>query len=122
MLGVDNVIFISILSGKLPPEQQQRARRVGLLGRDADAHRCCCSRSRGSSRLTEPLFTVVGREISGRDLILIGGGLFLLGKATYEIHDKLEGRGGPRLGARGAVFAASSCRSCCSTSCSRSTR
>jgi predicted tellurium resistance membrane protein TerC len=91
ILGVDNVIFISILSGKLPPEQQLRARRVGLLG--AMVMRILLLLSIAwIIRLTAPLFTVLGWEISGRDLILIGGGLFLLGKATVEIHDRLEGQ------------------------------
>ena len=90
VLGVDNVIFISILSGKLPLEQQKKARRLGLIA--AMVMRLALL---GSivwiSRLTADLFTVMGQGISGRDLILIGGGLFLLAKATYEIHDKLEG-------------------------------
>jgi predicted tellurium resistance membrane protein TerC len=90
VLGVDNVIFISILSGKLPPGQQRRARRVGLLA--AMVMRLALLWSIvWISRLTEPLIELFGLEVSGRDLILIGGGLFLLAKATYEIHDKLEG-------------------------------
>jgi predicted tellurium resistance membrane protein TerC len=90
VLGVDNIIFISILSGKLPPEQQPRARRLGLLA--AMVMRVALLFSLAwIIRLTEPWFTILGEEISGRDLILILGGLFLLGKSTYEIHDKLEG-------------------------------
>ena len=90
ILGVDNVIFISILSGKLPQDQQLKARRTGLLG--AMVMRILLLLSIAwIIRLTAPLFTVFGWEISGRDLILIGGGLFLLGKATVEIHDRLEG-------------------------------
>ena len=90
ILGVDNVIFISILSGKLPQAQQLKARRTGLLG--AMVMRILLLLSIAwIIRLTAPLFTVFGWEISGRDLILIGGGLFLLGKATVEIHDRLEG-------------------------------
>lgn len=90
VLGVDNVIFISILAGKLPPDQQGRARRVGLMG--AMVMRVLLLLSLAwVVRLTAPLFTVLGQEISGRDLILIVGGLFLLAKATREIHDKLEG-------------------------------
>ena len=90
VLGVDNVIFISILSGKLPAAVQAKARRVGLLA--AMAMRILLLLSIvWIIRLTAPLFSVLGQEISGRDLILITGGLFLLGKATTEIHDKLEG-------------------------------
>ncbi|MSO30768.1 MAG: TerC family protein [Acidobacteria bacterium] len=90
ILGVDNVIFISILSGKLPEDQQPRARRSGLLA--AMVMRILLLLSIASIiRLTSPLFHLVGQPISGRDLILIGGGLFLLGKATVEIHDRLEG-------------------------------
>jgi predicted tellurium resistance membrane protein TerC len=90
VLGVDNIIFISILSGKLPPAQQPRARRLGLLGALVTRVLLLFSLA-WIIRLTRPWFTVLGQEISGRDLILIVGGLFLLGKATYEIHDKLEG-------------------------------
>jgi predicted tellurium resistance membrane protein TerC len=90
VLGVDNIIFISILSGKLPHEQQARARRIGLLGAMITRVALLFSLA-WIIRLTEPWFTVFRQEISGRDLILILGGLFLLGKATYEIHDKLEG-------------------------------
>jgi len=90
VLGIDNVIFISILSAKLPRDRQTRARRVGLLA--AMAMRIALlSVIAWVIRLTAPLFTVFDRPISGRDLILIGGGLFLLGKATIEIHDKVEG-------------------------------
>jgi len=90
VLGVDNVIFISILSGKLPQHQQRRARRVGLLAAMVMRLGLLASIV-WISRLTVPLFHIMERGISGRDLILIGGGLFLLAKATYEIHDKLEG-------------------------------
>jgi predicted tellurium resistance membrane protein TerC len=90
VLGVDNVIFISILAGKLPADQQARARRVGLMA--AMGMRILLLLSLAwVVRLTAPLFTVLGQEISGRDLILILGGLFLLAKATHEIHEKLEG-------------------------------
>jgi predicted tellurium resistance membrane protein TerC len=93
VLGVDNIIFISILSGKLPEDQQPRARRIGLLGAMLTRVALLFSLA-WIIRLTAPWFTVLGQEISGRDLILILGGLFLLGKSTYEIHDKLEGEEG----------------------------
>jgi predicted tellurium resistance membrane protein TerC len=90
ILGVDNVIFISILSGKLPGRDQVAARRLGLVA--AMLMRIALLLSIAwVVRLTAPLFVVFGQEISGRDLILIGGGLFLLGKATLEIHERLEG-------------------------------
>jgi predicted tellurium resistance membrane protein TerC len=90
ILGVDNVVFISILASKLPASQQSRARRIGLTG--AMGMRIALLLSIAwVIRLTAPLFAVFGHDISGRDLILIGGGLFLLAKATLEIHDGLEG-------------------------------
>src|SRR5688500_15020433 len=93
VLGIDNVIFISILAGKLPANQQERARRIGLIA--AMVMRILLLMSIAwIVRLTQPLFTVLNQEISGRDLILLGGGLFLLFKATHEIHDKLEGEEG----------------------------
>jgi len=95
VLGVDNVIFISILSSKLPKGQQGKARRVGLAA--AMIMRILLLLSIAwVIGLTAPMFTVFGQEISGRDLILLGGGLFLLGKATLEIHDGLEGEEGHR--------------------------
>ena len=93
VLGVDNVIFISILAGKLPKEQQARARQVGLAGALIMRILLLLSISWIAS-LVEPLFTIFGRGFSGRDLILLFGGLFLIYKATTEIHDKLEGEEG----------------------------
>ena len=90
VLGIDNIIFISILSGKLPKEQQNKARLTGLAL--AMVMRILLLFSIvWIMKLTLPLFAFFGKEISGRDLILIGGGLFLLAKSTFEIHDKLEG-------------------------------
>jgi predicted tellurium resistance membrane protein TerC len=102
VLGVDNIIFITILSGKLPKAKRKRARRLGLLGAMVTRILLLLSLSWIAS-LTEPFVTVFGRGISGRDIILVGGGLFLLAKATYEIHDKLEG-GGHRTGRQAASF------------------
>ncbi|HSE27469.1 MAG TPA: TerC family protein [Gemmatimonadales bacterium] len=90
VLGIDNIIFISILSGRLPREDQPRARRLGLLGAFGTRLALLFSIA-WIVRLTAPLFAVGGHPVSGRDLILIGGGLFLLAKATSEIHGKLEG-------------------------------
>jgi predicted tellurium resistance membrane protein TerC len=93
VLGIDNVIFISILAGKLPAGQQEKARRIGLIG--AMVMRILLLLSiTWIMRLTEPLFTVLNHPFSGRDLILAGGGLFLLFKATREIHERLEGQEG----------------------------
>jgi predicted tellurium resistance membrane protein TerC len=90
VLGIDNIIFISILAGKLPKNQQARARRLGLLG--AFGTRILLLMSIAwIVRLTRPLFALFAHPVSGRDLILLGGGLFLIGKATFEIHNKLEG-------------------------------
>jgi len=93
VLGVDNIIFISILAGKLPVDQRAKARRLGLIGAFFSRLLLLLSIA-WIVRLTAPLFTVFGVEISGRGLILILGGLFLIGKATHEIHDKLEGEEG----------------------------
>jgi predicted tellurium resistance membrane protein TerC len=104
VLGVDNIIFISILSGKLPPAQQPRARRVGLLGALITRVLLLLSLA-WIIKLTAPWFTVLGHEISGRDLILIAGGLFLLAKSTHEIHEKLEGEEGHGSSRVAASFA-----------------
>lgn len=93
VLGIDNIIFISILSGKLPEHLQAKARTVGLAA--AMIMRILLLLSIAwIIGLTRPLFEVFDFAVSGRDLILFSGGLFLLGKATHEIHDKLEGEGG----------------------------
>jgi len=98
VLGIDNVIFISILAGKLSVPQQASARMVGLAAALLSRLVLLFSLS-WIMRLTAPLFTVLNQEISGRDLILIVGGLFLLAKATREIHDRLEGEEGATPGA-----------------------
>jgi predicted tellurium resistance membrane protein TerC len=90
ILGVDNIVFISILSDRLPPDQRGRARTIGLLL--AMLMRIAMLFSIGwILGLTQPLFTIAGHPFTGRDLILIGGGLFLIYKSTTEIHAKLEG-------------------------------
>lgn len=108
VLGIDNIIFLSILAGKLPKAQQEAARRLGL-GAALVTRILLLLSIAWMVRLTEPLFTLLGEEFSGRDLILLVGGLFLLGKATFEIHDKLEGeveKRGPKAVASfaGVVF------------------
>nr|WP_216635893.1 TerC family protein [Bdellovibrio bacteriovorus] len=90
VLGIDNVIFISILASKLPKDQQQKARMMGL-GLAVITRIILLFSLSWIIGLTEPLFAVMGHEISGRDLILVLGGLFLIGKSTAEIHHKLEG-------------------------------
>jgi predicted tellurium resistance membrane protein TerC len=103
VLGIDNVIFLSILAGKLPHEQQQRARRIGLILAMVMRILLLLSLS-WIVQLTAPLFTVLGQEISGRDLVLIVGGLFLIAKSTHEIHERLEGEEGHASGKVGATF------------------
>ncbi len=93
VLGIDNIIFISILAGKLPVHQQEKARITGLALAMFTRVGLLFSLT-WLMGLTAPLFSVVSREVSGRDLILIAGGLFLLAKSTMEIHDKLEGEEG----------------------------
>src|SRR6186997_1463836 len=93
VLGIDNVIFISILAGKLPPHEQERARKIGLMG--AMVMRILLLMSIAwIIRLTAPLFSIGSHPFSGRDLILAIGGLFLIFKSTREIHEKLEGAEG----------------------------
>ena len=90
ILNIDNIIFIAILAGKLPAHQQKRGRTVGL-GLAMVTRIALLFSITLMMRLTEPLFTVFSEEISGRDIILFAGGLFLLGKSTLEIHGNLEG-------------------------------
>jgi len=105
VLGVDNVIFVSILASKLPRGQQPRARRLGLFLAMFMRIGLLFSIT-WLIRLTAPLFAVLGHTFSGRDLILLTGGLFLIAKATYEIHDKLEGDEGHGSARVAASFSA----------------
>lgn len=90
VLGLDNIIFISILVGKLPPESRDRARRIGLMG--AFVMRIgLLSLLSFVMHLKQPLFTLLGQEITGKELVLLLGGLFLLYKATKEIHERVDG-------------------------------
>jgi predicted tellurium resistance membrane protein TerC len=90
VLGIDNIVFISILAGRLKAEEQARARMLGLAVALVSRLALLLSLA-WIIRLTAPLFTIFGQEISGRDIVLIAGGLFLLAKSTHEIHARLEG-------------------------------
>jgi predicted tellurium resistance membrane protein TerC len=92
VLGVDNIIFIAILSGRLPPEQRERARKLGLAGAFVSRLGLLAMLS-WIVQLDQPLFHIGSKGFSGKELILLGGGVFLLYKATKEIHDKLEAAG-----------------------------
>lgn len=106
VLGIDNIVFISILAAKLPEAEQARARSLGLALALVMRLGLLFAIS-WMMKLTEPLFGVLGNEVSGRDLILLVGGLFLVGKAVYEIHDKLEVHHDQKtLGGRRASFLA----------------
>jgi predicted tellurium resistance membrane protein TerC len=107
VLGVDNIIFISILVGRLPQEQRQRARLLGL-GFAMFTRIALLLSLAWIMTLTAPLFTIplMGRDVSGRDLILIGGGLFLLWKSVHEVHNSLEGEEEGHAAAVRAGFAA----------------
>jgi predicted tellurium resistance membrane protein TerC len=104
VLGIDNIVFISILVDKLPEHRQALARQLGL-GMALLMRILLLLSLSWVIGLTAPLFTVLGQEISGRDVILIGGGLFLLGKSTYEIHENLEGEEGHSSARVKATFA-----------------
>ncbi len=103
VLGIDNIVFISILAGKLRPEERHRARTLGLTLAMVSRILLLLSIT-WVMRLTTPLFEVLDRAISGRDLILLLGGLFLIAKSTFEIHDKLEGEEGHGLKKAAASF------------------
>ena len=102
VLGIDNIVFISILAGKLPPNQQARARTIGLALAMITRVLLLLSLT-WIMRLTAPLFAVFEHEFSGRDLILLVGGVFLIWKSTHEIHERLEGESGSERAGRGAV-------------------
>ena len=103
VLGIDNVIFIAILSGKLPESQQARARSTGIA-LAVIARIALLFSIAWIMRLTYPLFTLFQHDVSGRDLILLIGGLFLIGKSTFEIHEKLEAAGHDRKAQATATF------------------
>jgi predicted tellurium resistance membrane protein TerC len=102
VLGVDNIIFISVLAGKLPPEQQGKARTVGLMLALITRVLLLCSIF-WLSNLTTPLFSVLGHGMSGRDLVLLIGGLFLLWKSVHEIHGSLEGEDHAKAGGKATM-------------------
>lgn len=102
VLGVDNIIFISILCGRLPEHQREKARTIGLMFAMLMRIGLLFTLS-WLMTLTAPLFSFMGKEVSGRDLILIGGGLFLLWKSVHEIHNALEGEGDDHAGVAAAT-------------------
>jgi len=102
VLGIDNIIFITILTGKLPEQQRPKAQRIGLALAMITRLMLLFSLT-WVMRLTEPFFSILGHGVSGRDIILIVGGLFLLAKSTMEIHDNLEGEEQHLSGAKGSA-------------------
>ncbi len=90
ILGIDNVIFIAVLAGKLPPDKREKARTIGIAMAVITRVLLLLSIS-FLMRLTKPLVTLLGHDFSGKDLILLTGGLFLIAKSTFEVHEKLEG-------------------------------
>ncbi len=105
VLGIDNIIFISILAGKLPAHQQARVRTIGLAAAMITRLLLLFSLT-WIMKLTTPLFAVLGHGFSGRDLILLGGGLFLIWKSATEIYEKVEGHGEKERAAKGGVSVA----------------
>jgi predicted tellurium resistance membrane protein TerC len=105
VLGIDNIIFISILAGKLPPDEQPRARTLGL-GLALGTRILLLLSLAWLAKLTEPLISISRYALSGRDLVLLIGGLFLIAKSTFEIHDKLESQEGHRSAGVRASFTA----------------
>ncbi|HQY06815.1 MAG TPA: TerC family protein [Lacunisphaera sp.] len=101
VLGIDNIIFISILAGKLPKDQQAKARQTGLMLALVTRILLLASLA-WMIKLTAPFFSILGFALSGRDLILLSGGLFLIWKSTREIHEKLEGGGEEHANGRAA--------------------
>jgi len=99
VLGIDNIVFISILTSKLAPGERPRARQLGLGGAMLMRIGLLLSLT-WVMGLTAVLFSIAGHGVAGRDLVLLGGGLFLLGKATFEIHERTEGHGGPAVAGR----------------------
>ena len=102
VLGIDNIVFISILAGKLPAQQQARARSIGL-GLAMITRILLLLSLTWIMRLTKPLFVILEHGFSGRDLILLVGGLFLIWKSTHEIHERLEGESDAERSGSGAV-------------------
>ena len=101
VLGIDNIIFISILAGKLPKDQQAKARQTGLMLALVTRILLLASLA-WMIKLTAPFFSILGFALSGRDLILLSGGLFLIWKSTREIHEKIEGGGEEHANGRAA--------------------